>query len=252
MKSLLLFFLSHALGAAAFGSSIIVGAPGNANDGDCAPFGCALEYQQIYSAGDYAALGPITITALTFFNNNFVPGSIAPANYTISLSTTSAAVDGLDSTFAKNLGPNNAVFFSGALGGLIGPSNQFTITGTPFLYNPASGNLLLTLTSDGDGFQFSVFLDYLSIAPAGTFSRISSFDLSGFADTVQNDTGLVTQFTYSAQTSSVPEPSICWLEAAGLMVLAATLISRRNLGEFEPAREPFGSGHEPTTKPKRG
>jgi hypothetical protein len=178
-----------------------------------------VEYQQVY--GNALFSGPVSITGLTFFNDNFVPGSIADADYTISLSTTSAAVDGLDTTFANNLGADNAVFFSGALGGLIGPANQFTITGTPFTYDPASGNLLMTVTSDGDGLQFSVFLDYLSGAPAGTFSRISSFDTSGIADTVQDDTGLVTEFTYSPLTSSVPEPSSVWMLTAGMVGLAA-------------------------------
>jgi hypothetical protein len=219
MKALFLFLIVAccAFQSAALADTFTIGAPGNPNDGDCAPFGCTVEYQQVYGAGNFSGLGgPITISGLTFFNDNFVPGSIAPADYTISLSTTSAAVDGLDSTFANNLGADNAVFFSGALGGLIGPTNQFTITGTPFLYNPASGNLLLTVTSDGDGLQFSVFLDYLSSAPAGTFSRISSFDATGIADTVQPDTGLVTQFTFSSSTAAVPELDSVWLLATAL------------------------------------
>ena len=136
-----------------------------------------------------------------------MPGSIVAANYTISLSTTTAAIDGLDATFANNLGSDSALFFSGALGGLIGPTNQFTITGTPFTYNPALGNLLLSLTSDGGGLDFSVFLDFASGAPAGTFSRAYSFDTSGIASNLENDTGLVTQFTFSPVTSAVPEPS---------------------------------------------
>jgi hypothetical protein len=202
----------------ALADTLTIGAPGNPFDGDCAPFGCTVEYQQVYGAGQFS--GTITITDLTFFNDNFVPGSIAPADYTISLSTTSAAVNGLDTTFANNLGANNQVFFSGALGGLIGPTNQFTITGTPFTYNPADGNLLLSVTSDGDGLQFSAFLDYLSNAPAGTFSRISSFDTSGIADTVQDDTGLVTEFTYSpTTTSAAPEPGSWPLLGPGLIAM---------------------------------
>ena len=199
-------------------SSITIGAPGDPNNGDCAPFGCTVEYQQVYGAGSFSGLGSITITDITFFNNNFVPGSIAPADYTISLSTTTAAVDGLDTTFANNLGADNSVFFSGPLGGLIGPTNQFTITGTPFFYDPANGNLLVSITSDGDGLEFSAFLDFLDSAPAGTFSRISSFDTSGVADTVQDDTGLVTEFGYSSRTSAVPEPGTATMLIAGVFV----------------------------------
>ena len=202
---------------ASFANTITVGAPGNPFDGDCAPFGCAVEYQQVYGAGQFP--GAIMITDLTFFNDNFVPGSIADANYTISLSSTTAAVDGLDATFANNLGSDNALFFSGPLGGLIGPTNQFTISGTPFTYDPIAGNLLLTVTSDGGGLDFSVFLDFASGAPAGTFSRAYSFDTSGIASNLETDTGLVTQFTFSPVSSTVPEPSSYLLLGAALVAM---------------------------------
>src|SRR5207245_2570867 len=103
--------------------------------------------------------------------------------------------------------------FNGGLGGPIGPTNQFTITGTPFSYDPSHGNLLMTVTKDGDGLDFSVFLDFESNAPAGTFSRAYGFGTSGVADFLENDTGLVTQF------SSVPEPASLALAAAGLLLL---------------------------------
>jgi hypothetical protein len=216
LKPLVLLALG---GIPLFADTLTVGAPGNPFDGDCAPFGCAVEYQQVYGAGLFP--GAISITGLTFFNNNFVPGSIADANYAISFSTTAAAVNGLSATFANNLGSDNQVFFSGALGGLIGPANQFTLTGTPFTYNPALGNLLLTVTSDGTGMNFSVFLDFLSNAPAGTFSRAYSFDTSGVARNLENDTGLVTEFTYSAVVSAVPEPASLFLLGSALLAILA-------------------------------
>jgi hypothetical protein len=198
-----LTFVSTCLAA-----TLTIGAPGDANNGDCAPFGCAVEYQQVYGAGQFSGLGPITITALTFFNNNFVPGDIAAANYTISLSTTTAAVNALSDVFANNLGSDNQVFFNGTLDGLIGATNQFTITGAPFAYNPANGNLLLSITSTGTGQEFSVFLDFASGAAAGTFSRTYSFDTSGIAAFLESDTGLVTRFDFTASSSVVPEPTL--------------------------------------------
>jgi hypothetical protein len=203
-------------GAPAFADSITVGGSGDPLNGDCAPFGCVLEYQQVYGAGQFSSA--ITIGALTFFNNNFVPGSIASANYTISLSTTTAAVNGLNGTFADNLGGDNQVFFSGALGGPIGPANQFTITGTSFVYDPSNGNLLLTVSKDGGEFDFGLFLDFTSNAPEGMFSRAYGFGNSGIADFVENDTGIVTQFS-SPVVTAVPEPASLWLLVAGMSAI---------------------------------
>jgi len=203
LASWLMLLLLFSLTTQANATSILIGAPGNPNDGDCAPFGCASHYQQVYGAPQFP--GSITISSLTFFNNNFVPGSVAAANYSIYLSTTPVAVNALDPTFANNLGSDNALFFSGTLGGLIGAKNEFTITGVPFPYNPSSGNLLLTVVSDGIGLEFSVFLDFLSSASPNTFSRAYSFDLSGVATNLESNTGLVTRFADTASTS-VPEP----------------------------------------------
>ncbi len=155
-----------------------------------------------------------------------MPGSIAPANYTISLSTTSAAVNGLDTTFANNLGADNAVFFSGVLGGLIGPTNQFTITGTPFNYNPALGNLPLAATSDGDGLQFSVFLDFQSNAPDWDIQSHIKLRFVRRCRHGSNRHRPRTQFTYRAPTSSVPEPGTLWLLATALIGL---VLFRRSL-----------------------
>lgn len=219
VSSLSLFLLFG--GALASAATITIGAPGDANNGDCAPFGCAVEYQQVFGAGQFFGLGPISITSLTFFNNNFVPGDIAPATYSFFLSTTSAAVNGLDATFANNLGADNALFFSGALGGPIGATNQFTIAGAPFAYNPANGNLLMTITSDGTGQEFSVFLDFASGAAAGTFSRAYSFDTSGVAGFLESDTGLVTQFSYDTLNTEVPEPRSLAMVLTGVLLLCA-------------------------------
>ena len=220
----LLLFLTIA-SSVSLADTITIGAPGNPDDGDCAPFGCAVEYQQVYGSGQFS--GAISITGLTFFNDNFVPGSIAAADYTISLSTTAVAVDGLSAMFANNLGTNNQVFFSGMLGGLIGPTNQFTLTGTPFTYNPATGNLLLTVASNGGGQDYSVFLDYLSGAPVGTFSRAYSFDNSGTASNLDGETGLVTQFIFSPVSSTVPEPASWTLFASAVSaVLAVSSVKR--------------------------
>ncbi|MEH2246133.1 PEP-CTERM sorting domain-containing protein [Nostoc sp.] len=192
-----------ALGAAgsAQALSITIGAPGDPNNGNCIPFGCGQKFQQIYNANLFSS--PILIDTISFFNKNSFPGSIDAANYTINLSTTSKAVNGLSNIFVDNIGANNQSFFVGFLDGPIS-NGKFSITGNSFLYDPSQGNLLLDISKDG-GNNFSVFLDSQNgSAPSGSISRAFSFDNSPSGSTNDNY-GLVTEFSDSAQ--SVPEPA---------------------------------------------
>ena len=96
--------------------------------------GYSGEYQQVYSASSFN--GPVDITAITFFTGPISDSSIT-GNYTLDLSTTSASPLHLSTNYASNTGADNAVFFNGSV------SSSLTFTGTPFLYDPSKGNLLL-------------------------------------------------------------------------------------------------------------
>jgi hypothetical protein len=129
---------------------VIVGAPASTGSGDCIPFGCNFfdesntDYQQVYGSTNFS--GPITITALEFFHTvDFSGGGTEPqaGSYVISLSTTQAAVNGLDATdLSNNLGPDNTTVYSGDVPTLSGSVLKFILT-TPFTYDPSKGNLLL-------------------------------------------------------------------------------------------------------------
>jgi PEP-CTERM motif len=172
---------------------------GSANASDCIPFGCAgsnliTEYQQVYSASSFGLL-PFNIAAISFFKTlDSTHPFLTSGNYTISFSTTSMAVGALDPTLALNVGFDNQVFFSGALGGAIG--TELTIGGngaTPvFNYNPLAGNLLLDITVSGAGPDTSISFD--AEDPSSVMSRAAN----GLADPV--DVGLVTEF------STIPPP----------------------------------------------
>ncbi len=201
---------------------------GTADTGNCFPFTCSgdngqtlSQYEQVYSASAFS--GPTWISSLTFyqiFAQQF-GGNMAIVNggYTISLSTTSASVNGLSTNLASNIGPDSQTFFSGILGGPIN-NGSFTITGTPFYYNPMAGNLLLdivvagqTYTPNGSGNS------YLDADGTGSLmSRAYSFTSgNSYADS----TGLVTGFNQGA----VPEPTTFLLLGGGLAGLA--LVRRR-------------------------
>jgi hypothetical protein len=192
------------LSLSAFGPGAVaqtIGGPGDPNSGNEYPFGYPVpEYQQVYASSNFAT--PLDITGITFFNTQYNSGSIDSANYQIELSTTSAAVNGLSNTFANNLGADNTTVFDGTLSGSANPS--FTIPTSLFHYDPAAGNLLLTIIQTGSTGASTVFLDADNGDAGGVFSRKYSLSSTTTADNAGFDSnwGLVTRF----DSSAVPEP----------------------------------------------
>lgn len=143
-------------------------------------------------------------------------------DYNISFSTTSAAVGGLDSTFANNIGGDSATFFNGTItGGAIGAT--FTINGTAFSYDPGVGNLLMDIevanqdlvpNGSGNGYFWA---DY-----TGTDTqRNYGLGATGTGSTVG---GLVTEFN---ATTTVPEPSTLAMISRFAAVFGFVRITRR-------------------------
>lgn len=199
---------------------VTVGTPDN---GNCYPFMCndsgtssgeSIQYQQVYSSSAFS--GPIDISSLTFYYATAFGGTeaVLHGNYDISLSTTSKPVNGLSTTLSSNIGPDNATFFDGALGGPY--TNSFTISGTPFSYNPANGNLLVNIVVTN---QDNV--------PNGTGNGYNEADDSGSMESraymlvgrsgVVDSVGLVTTFNATA----TPEPSSASTAGMGMLVLLA-------------------------------
>jgi len=183
-------------------ATVTVGSP---NTGNCYPFLCndsgissgqSIEYQQVYASSAFS--GPVSITALTFFFASEFGGSslVLNGSYKVSLSTTSAPVNGLSSTAANNIGPDNTVFATFVVSSHNVDSNpSFTITGGPFAYDPSKGNLLIDLVvTNQDNVPNGSGNGYNQADDTGTqTSRLYAFDSSGIGTT--DSVGLVTEFT---------------------------------------------------------
>jgi hypothetical protein len=120
------------------------------NSGNCIPFLCNVagqvanvDYQQVYASGAFA--GPTSVSSLAFYDNTNFAGStlVIGGTYSVYLSTTSAAVNGLSTNLASNRGADWTLFGSFTAGTDTNP--QITITGTAFSYDPSAGNLLVEL-----------------------------------------------------------------------------------------------------------
>jgi hypothetical protein len=222
----------NAIAAAIVSPSAQTSVEGNIDNG--LPFNIAFvglsseRYEQVYSATQFGS-GPLLITGLAFRPdaNTGAAFSTTLSNVSIFLTTTANAPDALSPIFANNEGADKTLVHSGSLAlssadtGPAGGPKAFDIVinlTTPFLYNPASGNLLLEVQNFGGGTttQFDA-----QITSGDPVSRVFTIDVNGASDATGNtDTlGLVTEFL-TAQVA-VPEPSSIILFGSAALMFAA-------------------------------
>ena len=214
-----LFLCLLLLTAASAKAGLVVGSNGI---GNCYPFSCfafdgGTTYQEVYNSSAFP--GAMTISSLSFFGQpDSVGNGMDNAKYIIELSTTSSSVgDG----YPLTVGTDNQVFGAFTVSGSM-PS-VLTFTGTPFLYDPINGNLLMQVTVDsvtstcGEG--------YCSFFEADDTTAAVSRTWTGFVfGSGQGDGALVTGFDYA---SAIPEPGSLSLIGCGLIGLGVFFRRRR-------------------------
>jgi len=194
---------------------------GSSDSGNCYPFNCndtgkstgqSIDYMETYRAG---AVGSLTINTISFFSYpGATPFEVLSGTYDITLGTTLSPVLSLPGSLS-----NVATFFNGNLDGLIG--SIFSISGTPYSYNSALGNLVMevvvtnqanvpNLGPPGNSY-------FLADYTGNDVSRAYSLDGSSCADTCSSsDLGaLVTEFNAAA----TPLPSTWTMLIAGFLGL---------------------------------
>jgi hypothetical protein len=171
-------------------------------------------YQQLFDSSEFSVLsGPSLLTQIAFRPDSTDGNAFASVlpSIQINFSTTSAEPDGLSATFAENVGADDTIVHSGALAlssaDSAGPGNTraFDIIidlTTPFLYNPALGNLLLDVRNSGGG--ATTFFDAHGVMGDSISRAASENDVNAATATFRDSSGLVAQFTFIAQ---VPEPT---------------------------------------------
>ena len=192
------------------------------NDGNSVvitPSGAARS-QQIYDASQFGALSRPSLLTQFAWRPDTIPGPSGPRLFTLQIraATTTRSVAGMSTTFADNLGTNNTLVFDGTAtlttGNLPGPGNTrqfdyvFTLT-TPFLYDPAAGNLVLDLQLDATGPALQI--DFVSGDP--TVREVANSSSSTGTSGTFLPFAKPTQFTFEPPplvTIRASQVEVCW------------------------------------------
>lgn len=225
----------------AFGADVVTVTPANPPSVEAqgpAPFTyrgtTGSRTQQVYASSFFATAQ--NITSLAFRST---PGFLNGADYAnvgITLSTTSFGDETgtpLSAIFADNVGADAVSVYQGAISFAAPATGGFEYVVnfmTPFLYDPAKGNLLLdVLLPNGTMVSGSSFFlasyDTANDFNDGVYSVNSVFDGSATSG-IANTAAAITQFT-GTSVASVPEPTTWSMMLIGFGIMGVAVRYRR-------------------------
>jgi hypothetical protein len=209
---------------------------GNDSSGSLAGSFASGEFEDIWASSQFPSVpGDLLITSFAF---RLKPGtgsiSATAASFDVHLSTTTVTTSTMSTTFAANRGTDYTDVASGGPGALWSspgcsaalstcPFDIVFTLGTPFLYDPTKGNLLIDFvflgySGTGTG-QFDVENFF---TPGQAVSELTAFPVAATGSLEYSDS--ITQLGFT----SVPEPASYALMLSGLGVLVATFRRRRH------------------------
>lgn len=199
------------------GSDVLPLGPGDAAFGDST-------LQQITNSSAFSSLtGPTLLTGIRFINSESTPLTTVTGG-TISVGTTSVSPGAISSTLSSNLsGPLTLVASDYALTALTGAFDIQILFDTPYLYDPAAGNLILQFFTPGT---------YAIRVGNRINSPVTSGAYNANSNTAQSGVARVIQYAFETDSGAPELDSARALPAflcVGLLCLAA---SRRRVPVF--------------------
>jgi hypothetical protein len=199
--------------------------------------GPGIHYQQVFGASQFSAIpaGGAFVTHIAFRPDQSIDTPmvvLSSTNTNITLSTTGAAPEALSPFYANNIGPDVTTVFSGPLvlstagaGPDAGPKafDAIITLMTPFLYDPAAGNLLLDMVFALTSPSTFRALDAHNSNTDGISRNLGTNPTQG----TPNPIAFAVQFTTVARGAAVPEAGSLSLLALAALLLGGVARCRR-------------------------